>query len=46
MLEDDDFDEEIPEVPFSKLGDVYELGSHRVMCGDSTKSDDVKILVR
>ena len=43
--EDDDFDEEIPEVPFSKLGDVYELGSHKVMCGDSTKSDDVKILV-
>lgn len=43
--EDDDFDEEIPEIPFSVLGDIYELGSHRVMCGDSTKSDDVKVLV-
>jgi DNA modification methylase len=44
---DDDFDisEEIPETPFSQTGDIYELGGHRVMCGDSTSSKDVKKLV-
>jgi len=44
---DDDFDidDEIPEVPFSQPGDIYELGPHRVLCGDSTDSDQVKILL-
>jgi len=28
-----------------KLGDVWQLGSHRLMCGDSTKSDDIKSLM-
>src|SRR3989339_781079 len=44
---DDDFDisDEIPETPFSELGDIYELGGHRLMCGDSTSSNDVKKLV-
>lgn len=27
---------DIPEKPVSKLGDVWQLGGHRVMCGDST----------
>lgn len=46
-VSDDDFDveEEIPEEPYSKLGDIYELGPHRVMCGDSTSSIDVKKLL-
>ena len=37
-------DDEIPEVPtepVSKLGDVWVLGRHRVMCGDSTSIDAV-----
>lgn len=44
---DDDFniDEEIPETPFSQTGDIYELGGHRVMCGDSTSEADVSKLV-
>jgi DNA modification methylase len=44
---DDDFDvdDEIPEVPFSQLGDIYELGPHRLMCGDSTDSEQVKSLL-
>ena len=44
---DDDFDidGEIPETPFSELGDIYELKGHRVMCGDSTLNTDVKKLV-
>jgi len=44
---DDDFDidDEIPEVPFSQTGDIYELGPHRVLCGDSTDPDQVKTLL-
>lgn len=32
---------EIPEEPTSKLGDLYILGDHRLLCGDSTNSADV-----
>lgn len=28
-----------------KNGDVYRLGDHRLMCGDSTMSDEVEYLV-
>lgn len=44
---DDDFnpDDEIPLVPYTKLGDVYELNGHRLMCGDSTRKDDVQKLL-
>lgn len=42
---EDDFDEEVPEEPKSKLGQVYQLGRHRLMCGDSTNPEDVKKLV-
>ncbi len=31
---------EPPAEPKSKLGDVYQLGKHRIMCGDSTKDMD------
>jgi DNA modification methylase len=27
---------EVPEVPVAKLGDIWQLGNHRLMCGDST----------
>jgi len=43
--EADDIVPEIPEVPKSVLGDLYELGSHRILCGDSTKVDDVEKLM-
>lgn len=42
---DDEFDEEPPEKPTSKLGDVYQLGRHRLMCGDSTDTQSVKTLM-
>ena len=42
--EDDDFEEELPEEPKSKRGDIYQLGRHRLMCGDSTCYDDVEAL--
>lgn len=31
--------------PESKLGEVYQLGRHRLMCGDSTKIEDVEKLM-
>lgn len=45
--QDDDFDvdkaAELP--PFVEPGDVWLLGRHRLMCGDSTKAEDVKKLM-
>jgi site-specific DNA-methyltransferase (adenine-specific) len=32
----------VPIVPQTKKGDVYELGGHRLVCGDATSADDVK----
>ena len=46
--EDDVIEDEVPEVtenPVSKLGEVYQLGRHRLMCGDSTKIEDVEKLM-
>lgn len=42
---EDEFDEELPEEPQTKLGDIYQLGRHRLMCGDSTDVDSVKTLM-
>lgn len=42
---EDDYEEELPEVPTSKEGEIYKLGRHYLMCGDSTKVDDVKKLM-
>jgi DNA modification methylase len=41
-------EDEVPEVTeeaVSVLGEVYQLGRHRVMCGDSTKIEDVEKLM-
>jgi site-specific DNA-methyltransferase (adenine-specific) len=35
----------LPENPASKLGDVYVLGNHRLMCGDSTNPEHVSRLL-
>jgi DNA modification methylase len=43
--EEDDVIPEAPEEPKSELGDVYELGKHRVLCGDSAKVDDLEKLM-
>jgi DNA modification methylase len=48
IIQGDEKDDEVPETPEepkSKLGDLYELGQHRVLCGDSTKIDDVERLM-
>lgn len=44
-LTDEDAVPEVPAVPVSKLGDVWVLGRHRVMCGDSTSIDAVDRLM-
>ena len=41
---EDDYNEELPEEPKAKLGDIYQLGRHRLMCGDSTDVEQVKTL--
>lgn len=41
-------EDEVPDIPVeakSKLGDVYLLGRHRLMCGDSTKQEHVEKLM-
>jgi DNA modification methylase len=45
---DEEKEDDVPEVkhdPITKRGDVWLLGEHRVMCGDSTMIDDVEKLM-
>lgn len=44
-LTDEDDCPEPPEVPVSVLGDIWALGNHRLMCGDSTSIDAVDKLM-
>lgn len=38
-LTDEDEVPETPKEPIAKIGDIYQLGEHRLMCGDSTSID-------
>lgn len=42
---DDEYEVELPEAPKTKRGNIYKLGNHYLMCGDSTNADDVKKLM-
>lgn len=42
---EDDFEVEVPEEPKAKLGDIYKLGNHRLMCGDSTNKSNIEKLL-
>jgi len=47
LIEPDDKDDIIPDnaPTVAQKGDVWELGRHRVMCGDATKKEDVEKLM-
>jgi len=42
---DEDSVPDVPEEPITKPGDIYKLGNHRLMCGDSTSIDAVEKLM-
>ena len=44
-LTDEDFVPEIPDDPTTEMGDVWILGNHRLLCGDSTSIDAVDKLM-
>ena len=44
-LTDEDETPECPDVPTAVLGDIWQLGNHRLMCGDSTSIDAVDKLM-
>ena len=44
-LVDEDQIPEVPDEPKTKLGDIYQLGNHRLMCGDSTNIDAIDKLM-
>lgn len=44
-LTDEDHVPELPGTPVSVLGDIWQLGNHRLMCGDSTSIDSAELLL-
>lgn len=44
-VEEDEAPEVAQEEPKSKRGEIYQLGKHRLLCGDSTKIEDVEKLM-
>lgn len=44
-ITEDNWDKPLPEEPRSKRGDIWQLGRHRLMCGDSTLANDVIALM-
>ena len=43
VIEDDYTDDDI--IVTVQYGDIYILGNHRLMCGDSTKNEDINLLI-
>jgi ParB family chromosome partitioning protein len=44
-VKEDSFDEPLPETPISRQGDIWLLGRHKLICGDSTKPDTYTALM-
>ena len=46
-VKDDDYDlsSALEKAAFVKRGDIWNVGRHKLMCGDATSSDDVKALM-
>jgi len=45
-VEDDNFVEELPKQAITRLGDVFKLGGHYLICGDSTDPETIKKLMQ
>ena len=45
LTEDDDIPI-VPEIAISKLGDIYQLGNHKLICGDSTDEEVLSLLFK
>lgn len=45
LVNEDDWDKPLPEEPVSKPGQIWQLGRHRLMCGDSTDITAVEKLM-
>lgn len=44
-VEEDDFEVELPKKPKAQRGDIYKLGKHRLICGDSTDPQVIEKLM-
>lgn len=44
-VDEDSYEAELPTEPKAKLGDIYQLGKHRLMCGSATSFDEVDTLL-
>ena len=44
-LTDEDAVPDVPDEPTTKLGDIWVLGDHRIMCGDATNGNDIDKLM-
>lgn len=45
VVEDDDENIELPSEPKTRLGDIWVIGRHKLMCGDATSEDVLKRLM-
>lgn len=45
QAQEDDFDPDKPVETVCKKGDIWKLGNHRLMCGDSTDAESVALLM-
>jgi site-specific DNA-methyltransferase (adenine-specific) len=43
--QEDDYIVELPKEPITVMGDIYEIGNHKLICGDSTQTDTFKKLM-
>jgi site-specific DNA-methyltransferase (adenine-specific) len=41
---EDEYEEELPNDSITNPGDIWQLGRHRLMCGDATSADSVQVL--
>lgn len=45
IAEEDDYEPALPEEPKTKRGEIWQLGRHRLMCGDAMSAQDVQLLL-